>query len=167
MAEMTQQEMMENWMKNATPGAQHERMAKECGEYSVAMDEGGKTMSGDVKMEMILGGRVQLQRFTMDYQGMPFEGAGMMGYDNFTQRYWFTWNDNMSTGLFTLWGKEQDGGKKIVFEGAMDSPGMNMRDVPTRHMYTYLNENEFMYQAWIFPGTAQEKKTMEMHYKRK
>ncbi|MCB9358191.1 MAG: DUF1579 family protein [Calditrichaeota bacterium] len=167
MSEMTQEQMMENWMKNATPGPQHERLAKESGEYTVAMNEGGKDMKGEVKLEMILGGRVQLQRFTMDYNGMPFEGSGMMGYDNFTKRYWFTWNDNMSTGLYALYGKEEDGGRKIIFEGEMDSPGMNKCNVPTRHMYTYLNDNEFMYQAWIYPGTPQEKKTMEMHYKRK
>jgi hypothetical protein len=167
MAEMTHDEMMQNWMKNATPGAEHERMAKECGEYIVTMNEGGTEMKGEVKLEMILGGRVQLQSFTMDYNGMPFQGHGMTGFDNFTKRYWFTWNDNMSTGLFSLYGTAQEGGKKIVFEGPMDSPGMNMRDVPCRHVYTYINDDEFTYEAWNNPGTPQEKRTMQMHYKRK
>ena len=167
MAELTHEEMMQNWMRNATPGPQHERMTKECGDYIVTMYDSGTEMHGEVKLAMILGGRVQIQDFTMDYQGMPFEGHGMTGYDNFTQRYWFTWNDNMSTGLFMLYGTEQDGGKKIVFDGKMDSPGMNQRDVPSRHIYTYINDDEFTYEAWNYPGTPQEKQTMKMHYKRK
>ncbi|MCC6476801.1 DUF1579 family protein [bacterium] len=164
---MTEQEMMANWMRNATPGPQHEKLAKGCGTYDVFMNERGQEMTGEVKLEMILDGRVQVQSFIMNYNGMPFTGHGMTGFDNFTQRYWFTWNDNMSTGLYAMWGTEQDGGKKVVFEGRMDSPGMNLKDVPCRHTYTFINDDEFMYQAWNYPDTPQEQKTMEMRYKRR
>ncbi|MBK6765131.1 MAG: DUF1579 family protein [bacterium] len=155
---MTEQEMMANWMRNATPGEQHARMAKECGEWEVTMIERGKPMTGSAVTEMILDGRIQVQHFKMDYEGMPFVGFGMTGYDNFTQRYWFTWNDNMSTGLYSMWGKEQDGGKRIVFDGAMNSPGLNQRDVPCRHVYTFINDEEYTYEAWNFPGTPEERR---------
>lgn len=164
---MTEQEMMENWMRNATPGPQHAKLAKEVGDYIVSMEERGQPMTGEAKIEMILDGRVQVQHFTMDYQGMPFKGFGMTGFDNFTQRYWFTWNDNMSTGLYSLYGNEEDGGKRIVFEGKMDKPGLNMKQCQTKHVFTYLNDREFKMEIWDFPGTPEEKKTMDMTYKRK
>lgn len=164
---MTEQEMMENWMRNATPGPQHEKLAKESGEYEVSMVDRGVPMTGNAKIEMILDGRVQVQNFWMDYNGMPFKGFGMTGYDNFTQRYWFTWNDNMSTGLYSLWGNEEDGGKRIVFEGLMDKPGLNMKQCHTKHIFTYLNDNEFRMEIIDFPGTPEEKPTMDMTYKRK
>ncbi|MBL0063119.1 MAG: DUF1579 family protein [bacterium] len=164
---MTEQEMMENWMRNATPGPQHAKLAKGCGEYEVNMIERGQPMAGKAKLEMILDGRVQVQHFNMDYNGMPFTGFGMTGFDNFSQRYWFTWNDNMSTGMFSMWGVEKDGGNKVVFDGKMDSPGMNLKDVPCRHAYTFINDNEFKYEAWNYPDTPQEAKMMEMHYKRR
>ncbi|MBK6911604.1 MAG: DUF1579 family protein [bacterium] len=164
---MTEQEMMANWMRNATPGEPHANLAKWCGEYEVHMIERGQPMKGDVKIEMMLDGRVQVQHFTMDFQGMPFTGFGMMGYDNFTQRYWFTWNDNMSTGIYSMWGEARDGGKSIVFEGLMDSPGKNIRQLPVRHTWHVVNEHELRYEVLEYPGTPQEAKTMDMTYKRK
>ncbi len=164
---MTEQEMMENWMRHATPGPQHEKLVKHCGDYNVTMIERGQEMSGEAKIEMILGGRVQTQHFTMDFQGMPFVGYGMWGYDNFTNRHWFTWNDNMSTGISQLWGSEQDGGRKIVFEGKLDKAGMNLKQVPVRHTFTLKSENEFRFEAWDYPDTEKESKVMDMTYTRK
>lgn len=163
---MTEQEMMDNWMRNATPGAEHALLAKYVGEFNVKMIDNGKEMEGKAKNEMILGGRVQIQHFNMIYNGMPFEGHGMTGFDNYTKRYWFTWNDNMSTGLYSMWGTASADGKSVVFEGAMDRPGMDIKAMPVRHAYRFLNDDEFTYEAWDYPGQPNEKKSMEMHYKR-
>ena len=143
------------------------KLAKESGEYEVSMVECGQLMIGLAKIEMIFDGRVQIQNFTMDYNGMPFKGFGMTGFDNFTQRYWFTWNDNMSTGLYSLYGNESSDGKRIVFEGKMDKPGLNMKQCDTKHVFTFINDDEFRMEIFDFPGTPEENKTMDMTYKRK
>jgi hypothetical protein len=59
---------------------------------------------GTAERSMILGGRVMVEKVTSEMLGQPFEGFGMTGYDNVSQKYWGTWNDNMMTGQMSSTG---------------------------------------------------------------
>lgn len=117
---------MEAWMKVGTPGKEHEQLAAMAGTWKAS----GKSYMGPqptpweatAKREVMLGGRVVAEHFTGDMMGMPFEGHGMMGYDNASKRYWSTWNDNMSTGVLVSYGKWDDKEKGVVFDGEMTDP---------------------------------------------
>jgi hypothetical protein len=49
---------------------------------------------------MILGGRYQQSMIKGNMMGMPFEGMGLLGYDNAQKLFYSTWVDNMGTGCY-------------------------------------------------------------------
>ena len=52
-----------------------------------------------------MGGRYQEGTYSGDMFGMPFEGRGMVAYDNATEEFVSTWIDNMGTGMMVTKGK--------------------------------------------------------------
>ena len=47
--------------------------------------------------------------------GGPFEGFGMLGYDNMKKKYISMWVDNMGTGMMTSEGTADGSGKTFTF----------------------------------------------------
>lgn len=104
-ADMTDEQMMQERMKWGTPGAHHEALAPLVGEWTVEMttpardDMEAQTYSGTATSEWIMDGRFLREDFNMDWEGMPFQGVGVMGYDNFQKQYQHVWMDDMNTGM--------------------------------------------------------------------
>jgi hypothetical protein len=169
---MTEQEMMEIWQKYANPGPEHALLTKFCGEWKGALkvrmnpEQPFGEFTGTARLTMLLGGRVRSEEFQSNMGGMPFEGRGMLGFDNYTRKFWMTWNDNMSTGLFHMEGELSADGKVITFTGLMNKPVPNLKGVPTRHVYRHLDDNHFVVEGWENTGTPQEFQTMEITYSR-
>ena len=128
---MDEAAMMAKWMEYATPGEQHERMARFVGSWDIAGTmweypgaEGQKsTMTS--KVSSILGGRYFVEEvdgsFDMDGQSMPFQGRGVSGYDNLKKKHIFVWMDTWMTGFLTGEGTASNHGKTITFM-SKDSP---------------------------------------------
>lgn len=101
------QEMMAAYMEAGTPGEPHAWLAKSAGNWKTTttmwMEPGGEPMTseGKVEREMILDGRVMVEHFKGDMMGTPFEGMGLFGYNNVSDKYWSVWMDSMSTGMGT------------------------------------------------------------------
>lgn len=53
---------------------------------------------------MILGGRYQQSMHTGSFNGMPFEGISLVGYDNTKKVFMSSWADNMGTGSMYMEG---------------------------------------------------------------
>src|SRR5689334_441431 len=85
-----QKAMMEAYMKAGTPGAPHERLAKEAGDYELSVtswDAPGAPPNSDkgtASRKMVLDGRVMVEMMQGTNHGQPFSGHGMQGYDNVT-----------------------------------------------------------------------------------
>ena len=129
MGEMTAEQVaaMEAYQRAATPGAQHAKLAEGVGSYKLtfkmweAPGAEPQVSEGTAERTMTLGGRVLEERVSSTMMGMAFEGIGRTGYDNVTGRHWSTWTDNMSTGLFVMYGTVRDDGTS-TFEGDMADP---------------------------------------------
>jgi hypothetical protein len=93
-----------------TPGPEHAWLGRLAGTWDFTatfwMGPGGPptTSTGVAERSTILGGRVMVEKVTSQMMGQPFEGLGMMGFDNVSGKYWGTWNDNMSTGIMNSTG---------------------------------------------------------------
>jgi hypothetical protein len=104
-AAAAQQDAMAAWAKATSPRAEHARLAAMAGKWTVEvtswMEPGGEPglAKGTVTSEMILGGRWLREEMRAEFEGMPFEGLGLTGFDNMAGRYVTTWTDNMSTAL--------------------------------------------------------------------
>jgi len=61
-------------------------------------------------------GRYIEDKTNSSFDGHPFEGRGITGYDNMTHKYTFTWIDNMGTGFMTGEGNWDPATKSFKFE---------------------------------------------------
>lgn len=158
----------EEMMKLAAPGEQHAGLAKLEGEWAVHGKftfEPGKTTESDStsSMKMILGGRFLTEEMHGDFQGMPFEGRNLIGYDNLKKQYFDVWIDNMGTGYMLSTGVETEPGKAWTFKGTMD-----MSDGPcaVRSELRLVSDKEFVSE--MYGSSPQgETKMMELRYTRK
>lgn len=149
-AEMTPEEqaMWAAFEASMTPAGPHAFLAEQTGEFTAIVkayeDPDGEPdiSESTVVRQMELGGRVLREEWSGTTMGIPFEGIGRTGYDNVTDRYWSTWTDNLSTGLFIAYGERLDDGS-LEFMGEMPDP-MTGDMVPTRSVGRYGEEVETM-----------------------
>ena len=167
------QKMMEVWNMVKTPGPEHAKLAKLVGNWDFTskfwMDPKQPPMEekGSSTEKMILGGRVLMGEATGQMMGAPFNGFGLMGYDNFRKTYWASWSDDMFTGIIVSEGTASADGKVITLLGKMDQPTMNVKDKAVKWVYTFADDNNFKMEGFEGVGTPHEYKSMEITYKRK
>jgi hypothetical protein len=169
---MTEQEAMEIWMKMATPGPEHKMLAGHVGKWKAAIKtwmapaQPANESTGTATITMLFDGRIKHEDFHAEMGGMSFDGFGMIGYDNFTRKFWMTWADNMSTSLMYCDGTLSSDGKTLTFTGKINKPVQNLRDVGMKCAYKFLSDNHHVFEAWEQTGTPQEFKTLEIDYTR-
>ncbi len=117
-----QQAMMKAWMANATPGEQHQLLAKKVGVWEVngkmwhEPNSEPELFDGTSTIEAIMDGRYFLEKIDgSEFMGMPFEGRSVFGYDNLTQTYFVYFFDNMNTGVSRYEGTPSGDGKTIHY----------------------------------------------------
>src|SRR5947207_857577 len=95
---------MEMMTKAGQPGPQDDMLKKCEGSWKATVKSwyapGDPAISeGTAEMKMIMGGRYLEQRFTGSMMNQPFEGYGLVGYDNLKKAYTSFWVDNSSTAM--------------------------------------------------------------------
>lgn len=120
--------MYEAWTKAMTPGPQHAMLEEMTGKYAMTIKywtaPGGEPTvnEGHCNRTMALGGRVLVEEVEATMMDQPFHGHGMTGYDNVSGKWWSTWNDNMSTGVFVSHGKYDEEAGTMTFVGESSDP---------------------------------------------
>jgi hypothetical protein len=102
------QAMMEAWAAYGAVGAHHEALHTRKGSWKAtvkfwyAPDTEPDVSTADSTIMPIMGGRYMQEDFTSTGpDGSPFQGMGLVGYDNLEQRFVAIWIDSMSTGILT------------------------------------------------------------------
>ncbi|MEM9385421.1 MAG: DUF1579 family protein [Pseudomonadota bacterium] len=156
--------VMQAMQRAAAVSAPHRRLAEMAGTYEATMNSWGDPEAPpmestlQVRREMTMGGRVLEEHWTGQVMGMDFHGMGRTGYDNVTGRYWSTWTDNNSTGLFVSYGDWNEEKGMFVFHGdAIDPVGGGK--IPSRMISTFPDENSETMTMFQEMG-GQEMKTM-------
>lgn len=156
-------------MAAATPGENHAKLVEMCGEYEVTgkmwMDPAAEPMTtaGKSAMKSVLDGRYVVEKSAMGSDGMKMEGMGITGYDNIAGRFFSTWIDNMSTGMFQVAGDYDEQGR-MVMTGAYKNP-LDGQDVPCRLVTSYPDPDTHVMEMFENRG-GEEMRTMELTYKR-
>ena len=120
---------MQAMMAAMTPGEHHEHLKKLVGNHNYTMKmwmdptAPPTESTGKRTAELLLGGRFLQEKFTGTFMGMPFEGIGLMGYDNVKKEYVGTWIDNMGTGMMTSHGQCDKTGWTMTGEGTDPTTG--------------------------------------------
>ena len=161
-----EQAMMEKYTKAATPGPEHQQLAKLAGKWDLQvtswMTPGGAPMKsqGTAEFKPILGGRFVQEEVHGDMGGQPFEGMGLEGFDNITKERIGTWVDNMGTGLMTTRGKCAAGAKKCTFKGRMPD-AVAGKEVAVTETVTMTDDDHFTFEMYG-PGPGPGGKTFKV-----
>ena len=163
---MDEEAMMKMMIELGTPGEHHKNLAKMAGDFDVAAK---MWMSGpdpieskaSSSSEMTLGGRYLTMNYKGSFQDMPFDGRGVMAYDNATETYLSVWYDNMSTGIMVSRGKLADDGKTLTMTGHWDGPGGMKQEM--RHVYVFGDDGSYALTGYHSQG-GEEMKAMELTF---
>ncbi len=162
---------MKAWQDYMTPGEIHKMLASSDGtwneEITMWMDPSQPPSKSTATAEnkMILGGRYQQSTHTGSFNGMPFEGFSLIGYDNAKKVFVSTWADNMGTGLMNMEGKWDPATKTIHFTGTTIEPTTG-KEMNVKEAFTVIDNNTQKMEMYMV-NNGQEVKTMEIMFKRK
>ena len=106
-------------------------------------------------MESIYDGRYVAQHFEGSMMGMPFEGTGLIGFDNYKKKYRGIWIDSMSTAMMVIEGLSDQSGKVLTFFGEMDEYMTGEHDKMVKYVYTIVDQNTWtfdLHDLGVVPG---------------
>jgi len=160
---------MKKWMDYMTPSDVHKMMAASDGEWNMEiqmwMDPNApaQSMKASCVNKMILGGRYQESINTGSFNGMPFKGHSLTGWDNARKIFVSTWIDNMGTGIMYMEGPWNDATKTMELKGKMTDPmtgqvkdvrqTMKMVDDNTQVMEQYDTKDGKEYKSMVIKFT--------------
>jgi len=132
--------MMEKWKEFSTPNENHKVLDTLVGDWDYTIkwwmspDAKPEESKGTSGIEWIMGGRFIEQTVEGTSMGQPFEGMGIMGYDNEKKQYQSVWIDNMGTGVMTGSGSYDPNTKTLTDQGTFSCPAegeKSFRAVPS------------------------------------
>jgi len=166
--------MMANMEKYATPGPAHKKLDPLVGEWTyqakfwMAPGAPPMEMSGTSKAAWVLDGRYIHDEIHGPAQnGMPpFEGHGVMGYDNHSKKYVGTWIDSMGTGISFMTGEMDAAGQTLTWHHEDYDPVFNKK-VKMRDVVHVTGPNAHRMEFYKTPPDGKEMKAGEITYQRK
>ena len=164
--------MMKNWQSYATPGDMQKMVASWDGTWDAEMTMWEKPGAPPTKTtgksvnKMIFGGRYQESVHTANMMGMPFEGRGLLAYDNAKKVFKSTWIDNMGTGIMNLSGAWDAATKSLTLTGREVDPS-TLADKDFKEVMTVIDDNTQSMAMFTNGPDGKEMKMMEIKYSRK
>lgn len=160
-------------MEAGTPGEMHAKFAKEAGHWTAKTKswEGPDAKPTDCEMTTnvttIMGGRFLQCDVSGEMPGMgKFEGRGVYGFDNTSQKLQATWIDNVGTGQMIGTGEASTDGSTITWTYNYTCP-VTKKATTMREVDRHVDENTKTITMFaIDPKTGKEYKMMEQTLKR-
>lgn len=164
-------EMMAMWEKMAKPGEKHRVLDSLVGDWKSTTQilmPGAEPMlsNGTASFEWVLNGTFLKNEEDSSYMGMPMQGLGFMGFDNYKKKYTLAWMNSLGTAMLTAEGLLDMTGKQITFFGPMDEWMTGEHDKMVKYVYRIIDEDHFvfeMHDLGIVPG---ETKVIQIDYHR-
>ena len=163
--------MMEKYKEFSTPNENHKVLETLVGgwDYSIkwwmSPDAKPEASAGTSEIKSIMGGRFIEQAVEGTSMGQPFEGMGLMGYNNEKKQYQSIWIDNMGTGIMTGSGSYDPNTKTLTDRGKFSCPAEGEKSY--RGVLKMIDNDNFTYE-WYMPGPdGNEFRAMEIVYTRK
>ncbi len=119
---------------------------------------------GKASNKLIYGGRYLEMNYKGKAMGQPFEGQGIIGFDNLKRRYFSTWIDSMNTMLMLSEGTIGDDGKIITLDSNLTCP-MTRQPMQAQDVVTIVDKNNYKYEMFEIRG-GEKIKHLEINYKR-
>ena len=156
----------------STPNEHHAILKDLAGSWKTEvkfwMDPNGEpeVSEGMSEAKVIFDGHFLEQSFTGTAMGKPFEGRGILGYDNMRKEYTSVWFDNMATGIMTSNGQYDSATKTMKEEGNMSCPISNENHRWYREVTTLIDTDHYTYETYMKDKDGKEFRSMLITYSR-
>jgi hypothetical protein len=164
---------MEAAMKLGAPGEAHQVIKSlagtwnYAGKFQMSPESPAETMSGTTSNTMVMGDRFLKQETTGQMKDMPpFEGVGLLGYDNLRKEYQSIWHDNMNTSIMVSTGQYDPATKAFTFKGDFSCPMTGETHKTFRDVWTIIDPNTMKLESYMQAQDGREYKAMEITYTR-
>jgi hypothetical protein len=163
--------MMEKWKEFSTPNENHKVLDTLVGDWDYTIkwwmspDAKPEESEGTSEIKSIMGGRFIEQAVQGTSMGQPFEGMGIMGYDNEKKQYQSVWIDNMGTGIMTGSGNYDPNTKTLTDQGTFSCPAEGQKSY--RGVTKIKDKDNFTYEWYMTGPGGKEFRAMEIVYTRK
>ncbi len=167
------QEIMAKMEALNAKGPEHEKFEKMVGTWDAEskfwMYPGTEPMQVNAvaEFELILDGRFLQQTYACDWEGKPYNGIGIVGYDNFKKKYVSIWLGSDNTSISMSLGTADESGKVTTYYGKMDDPMTGQKDKVVKSIGREINDDKFVFEMYDKPVDGQEYLTMEITYTRR
>jgi len=164
-------EAMAKWQEYATPGEGHKAMEQLVGnwDYSLKYWTSPKAppeeSTGTNDIKWILGNRFLEMNVKGTSMGQPFEGMGIIGYDNVKKEYVNTWIDTMGTGMMNATGSYDAETKTMREKGKFTDPITGEESF--KGVTKFIDNDNMTYEMYISSPGGKEFRVMEINYTRK
>jgi len=164
-------EAMAKWQEYAMPGEGHKVMEQLVGswDYSLKYWSSHNTppeeSTGTNDVKWILGGRFLEIDVKGTSMGQPFEGMGLLGYDNAKKEYVNTWVDTMGTGMMNATGSYDAETKTMTEKGKYTDPASGEQSF--KGVTKFIDSDNYTYEMYISLPGGKEVRVMEINYTRK
>ena len=165
-------DMTEFWAL-MSPGEGHKLLEPFIGQWDVvtrmrmAPDQEWMESVGTSDISWAFGGRYLVERVKAVTMGLPFEGLGYTGYDNFRKEYVGLWLDNMSTAPMTSRGSVDETGKKFTYKSKADDVMTGRKDVEIRVVLTVVDKGHITMEMHSPDVSGKPFLSMTIKYKRR
>ena len=135
------------------PTVHHDILDNLWGKWSyavtIASDDGEtEALILDADYRWALGGRFLVGRYDGYVDGDLFQAREILGYDSFRGEYRSVWVDNNTTAFTLATGKYVARSRTLTFNGVQDDVEKNLRDVPFRFVYRFVDDDHFQIEIW-------------------
>jgi hypothetical protein len=171
--------MMEKMMKMGSPGPNHDLLKKFSGEWKATSKcympgQEPDVSHGETDNELMLGGRFSHQHYegTVMMPGpngmekKPFEGVGVIGYDNIKKQYVSLWMDSFSTNVYMGTGQYDAAKKELTITGSGPDPMNDFKETGSKWVTRFTSADSYTFEMYSEAGPNNWMKCMEIVYTR-
>lgn len=165
-------EMMQACMQAGTPGAMHEFLAQGVGEWTGSctmwMAAGTPPMKSESTMTItpMMDGRFFKYEHKGEMMGQPFNGFGLTGFDNVSQKFQSSWVDNFGTGMMFGTGELSSDKSTLTMTYTFNCP-IQKKPVTMREVEHFNGDHMTMEMFGPDMATGKEYKMMEIEFTKK
>lgn len=166
-----QKEMMARMEAYSTVNENHALLATLAGswkatiEHKMTAEAPAETSEGTSQNVMVFGGRFLEQVYQGEFNGNPFEGKGIMGYDNIQKKFQGLWYDSMATGIMISTSTYDSVAKVFSEEGQLSCPMTNGQRT-FRGVTTLTDADHYSYEMFMKDEAGSEFRSMRIDYAR-
>lgn len=156
--------------KLSKPGENHKVLEPMVGKWKtttkfwMSPDAPPQESTGTSDNQWIMDGRFVQQDVKGTAMGKPFEGRGLIGYDNVRESYSSVWIDNIGTGIMTSQSKYNPETKTIEESGTYACPMTGKKDQKYRATLNLAEPEKMIYTMFMTDPSGKEFKGMEITY---